>query len=178
MLEDNYIQEKNQLKENIKILSTMKTEDDIYQYILEFQNLFIVGLQIKIARAQTRLDIMKIIYNIRYYKLLPYQNKQVKDIKELKEYIQETEDMIYSKAIKMNVMNRISVNPKINNNVIRDILDTSIIQLENIELLFKAENYQITLEILDEGNIEKRIEYNTVEGLALRMNKKIRLFIK
>ncbi|MDE5539186.1 MAG: hypothetical protein K2J20_01725, partial [Bacilli bacterium] len=92
--------------------------------------------------------------------------------------IYKTQEIIYNVAYKMNVLNQISVNSKVNNEVIGTILDTNIIELENIELQFKAENYQIVLTIFDEENIEKTIEYDTIEGLAARMNKKFRLFIR
>ena len=78
----------------------------------------------------------------------------------------------------MNVLNPISINETINSEVIRTILETNIIELENIELQFKAENYQIMLRIFDEDTIEKTIHYDTIEGLTARMGKKFRLFIK
>ena len=123
-------------------------------------------------------EVMSVIYNLRYYLLLPYKDKQIKDVQELREDIFQIEDMIYNIACKMNVLNQISINPRINTEVIRTILDVNIIELENIELLFKPENYQITLKIYDEENIEKTIQYDTIEGLTARMDKKFRLFIK
>ena len=78
----------------------------------------------------------------------------------------------------MNVLNQISINSKVNTEVIRTILDVNVVELENIELLFKPENYQITLKIYDEENIEKTIQYDTIEGLTVKRNKKFRLFIK
>lgn len=178
MLPKSYIKEKEILNENLKILKVLEDKKDIYYYMLELQKKFIEGMQEKIQKVKTRSDIMKLIYMFRYYIFLPYKDKQIKDIEEIKENLRKTQEMLYDTACEMNVLNRISINSKINNEVIGKILDTNIIELENIELLFKAENYQITLRIFDEENIEKTMQYDTIEGLTARMGKKFRLFIK
>lgn len=178
MLPKSYLKEKEEIKENLKILEVLDSKKDIYYYLLELQKRFIEGIQEKILKAQTRSDIMEIIYKIRYYLFLPYKDKQIRDVEEIKEGIYKTQEIIYNVACKMNVLNQISINSKVNNEVVGTILDTNIIELENIELQFKAENYQIILTIFDEENIEKTIEYDTIEGLTARMNKKIRLFNK
>ena len=179
MLPETYIKEKQELEENLEILKIIDDKnDDIYTHILELQKNFIEGIQIKINNVQTRSDVMAIIYTLRYYLLLPYKDKQIKDLEEIKENIYKIEEMIYNIACKMNVLNQISINSKVNTEVIRTILDVNVVELENIELLFKPENYQITLKIYDEENIEKTIQYDTIEGLTVKRNKKFRLFIK
>lgn len=178
MLPENYIKEKESLEENLKILEVIDEKNDIYKYLLELQILFIEGLQEKAKQVQTRSDMMTIIYKLRYYLQLPYKDKQIKDVKELREIIYSVETIVNDNACKMKVLNQISINPKVNDEVMRAILDVNIVELENIELLFKAENYQITLKIFDEGIIEKIINYDTIEGLSVRMNKRFRLFIK
>ncbi len=178
LLPQTYTKERNQIIEILEILEVLDDKEDLYENILLLQEKFIKGMQEKIKQAQTRKDVMSIIYQLRYYKYLPYKDVQIKDVKELRKLIYKVEEMIYNMAYKMNIINPISINEKVNNDVVRKILDTNIIELENIELLFKAENYQITLQIFDEENIEKIIEYNTIEGLIARMNKKFRLFVK
>lgn len=178
MLPKSYLKEKEQIKEILEILDVLESKNNIYYYILELQKIFIEGIQIKMAKAKIRSDVMEIIYKIRYYLFLPYDDRQIKDVVELKTGICNAQKEIYNIACKMNVLNQISVNETINSEVIRTILDTNIIELENIELQFKAENYQIILKIFDEENIERTIVYDTIEGLTARMNKKFRLFIK
>lgn len=178
MLPKSYLKEKEKLKENLKILEVLEDKKDIYYYILELQKRFIEGIQEKILKVKTRSDVMEIIYKIRYYLSLPYKDKRIKDIEDIKTGIYKTQEIVYNIACKMNVLNQISINENINSEVIREILDTNIIELENIELQFKAENYQIILKIFDEENIEKTMQYDTIEGLTARMGKKFRLFIK
>ncbi len=178
MLPKSYLKEKEVLKENLLILEVLEDKKDIYYYILELQKRFIEGIQEKIIKAKTRSDIMEIIYKIRYYLFLPYKDKQIRDVEDIKTGIYKTQEIIYNLACKMNVLNPISINETINSEVIRTILETNIIELENIELQFKAENYQIMLRIFDEDTIEKTIYYDTIEGLTARMNRKFRLFIK
>lgn len=178
MMPESYMKEKQALKETLSVLEVLEENEDIYTYILEVQKLFIEGLQEKINKIQTRKDAMDLIYKFRYYLFLPYKDIEIKNVKELQKSILKTEKMIYNIACKMNVINQISINENVNNEVISKILDTKIVELENIELLFKAENYQIVLNIFDEENVEKILEYDTIEGLTARMNKKFRLFIK
>ncbi len=178
MKPENYLKEKEELKENLKILKVLDSKKQVYDYIFDLQKEFIVGMQEQINKVQTRKDVMSIIYKLRYYKFIPYKDKQIKNVKEIQESIYQTEEMIYNVACKMNVLTVISINNQVNNEVISNILDTAIVELENIELLFKAENYQIILRIFDEENMEKTIEYDTIEGLTARMNKRFRLFIK
>ena len=178
LLKKIYTKEKNQTKEMLEILEVLDNKEDLYTNILLLQEKFIKGIQEKIKQAKTRKDVMNVIYKVRYYKFLPYKDVQIKDVEQLRKLIYRTEEMIYDMAYKMNIINPISINEKINNDVVREILNTNIIELENIELLFKAENYQITLQIFDEENIEKILEYNTIEGLIARMNKKFKLFNK
>lgn len=178
MLPKSYLKEKEKLKENLKILEVLEDKKDIYYYILELQKRFIEGIQEKILKVKTRSDVMEIIYKIRYYLSLPYKDKRIKDIEDIKTGIYKTQEIVYNIACKMNVLNQISINENVNSEVIREILDTNIIELENIELQFKAENYQIILKIFDEENIEKTMQYDTIEGLTARIGKKFRLFIK
>lgn len=178
MLPKVYLKEKTELKETLEILEVLDDKEELYKNILLLQEIFIKGIQEYIKQAKTRKDVMSIIYKLRYYKFLPYKDTQIKDVEELQKLIYKTEEMIYNVAYKMNIINPISINEKVNNDVVRKILDTTIVELENIELLFKPENYQITLEIFDEENIEKILEYNTIEGLIARMNRKFKLFIK
>lgn len=178
MLPKTYTKERNQTIEILEILEVLDNKEDLYKNILLLQEKFIKGMQEKIKQVKTRKDVMSIIYKLRYYKFLPYKDTQIKYVEELRKLIYKAEEMIYNVAYKMNIINPISINEKVNNDVVRKVLDTNIVELENIELLFKAENYQITLKIFDEENIEKIIEYDTIEGLIVRMNKKFRLFIK
>lgn len=174
----NYIKKKEKLKENLEILKVLDFKNDIYYYILELQKQFIEGLKEKINQINTKKDVMEIIYKLRYYLNLPYRDKKIKEVKEINDSIYEIEEKLYSIANEMNILNQISVNAKVNSEITREILDTNIIELENIEVLFSVKDYQIILKIFDEENIEKTIKYDTIEGLTARMNKKFRLFIK
>lgn len=174
----NYIKKKEKLKENLEILKVLDSKNDIYYYILELQKQFIEGLKEKIKQINTKKDVMEIIYKLRYYLNLPYKDKKIKDVDEINNNIYKVEENLYCIAYKMNILNQISVNAKVNSEITREILDTNIIELENIEVLFSVKDYQIILKIFDEENIEKTIKYDTIEGLTARMNKKFRLFIK
>lgn len=174
----NYIKKKEKLREDSEILNVLNSKDDIYYYIIELQKKFIEGLKEKINQVNTKKDVIEIIYKLRYYLNLPYKDKKIKDVKEIKDNIYEIEEKLYSMANEMNILNQISVNVKTNTEITKRILDTNIIELENIEILFNVKDYQIILKIFDEENIEKTIEYDTIEGLTARMNKKFRLFIK
>ena len=173
-----YEKEVNRLKEEIAILSVLTSKKEIYDYIIEFLKLFFYGMQNKIKKTQARNEIMQYIYILRYYGVLKYNGTEIKNIKEIKDLFQTVNNLSYSMAYKMNALNLISINETVNNDVLRQILDTKIIDLKNIEILITAENYQIVLKIFDEDNIEKIMEFDTITGLVAKHNRKFRLFIK
>lgn len=178
MLPSTYARDREKLSDLSSILKALNSKSNIDDYILKLQKYFIKAIQDKIASIETRNEIMDIIFVLRYYNYLPYKDGLIKDSDELKKMLEQIQQITYDKMYKLNALNMISIIPKVNNEVTSVILDTKIINLKNIDVLIKAEDYQIVIKVYDEDNIEKVLEYNTIEGMTAKRNKKFRLFIK
>lgn len=178
MMPQNYIKEKEEIAEMIEIFKAFDSKMSVSRYMLDFQKKFLKIIMQKTMSLKMRNDIINMFYFLRYYKFLPFKEGLIKDVTELKEDIYNIEEILFEAAYNMNALNLISINRDINNNVLREILDTKIIDLKSVEVLVTSENYQIVLKIYDEENLEKVLEYDTITGMVAKRDKRFRLFIR
>ena len=84
----NYKKELEAKEEYLKLLNIAEIEREINRDILRLQKIFLLCYQTKIKKADTKLELMKLIYEFRYYCLLPLNDqKSMGQIEELKEPI-------------------------------------------------------------------------------------------
>ncbi len=185
MKPSNYVRGKEDLKEKIEILKDIKKEGydikkDLRTKIIMLQKLFLKAVNIRITRARTKKEIIDLIYKIRYYKLLPLGKKKIMDIKDLQEDLIETETLLYTRGCKLKVLPLLSGIVTENYRLMSNILESKIIDLEKISILFKKikTDNKIVLNIYDDNVIDNTIEYNDIIDLNVRLNRKIKLFIK
>jgi hypothetical protein len=173
----NYINSKNLLLESIDLIEFIK-KADLFQNIIKLQKLILLILSEKIKLCNSKKEIVNYIYKFRYYKHIPLPDgTEIKNCTELQEYINKFEELLYSKACELKTILQLSVIPKTNAQVLADILDTKIIRLEDIELIFNAINYEINIEVNDENNLDKKLNYDRIEGLSIKFNNRIKLFL-
>ena len=72
---------------------------------------------------------------------------------------------------------RIPIGIKENYTIIKNILQTDIIELEKIYLKIIVKEGKTLLEIYDEENMYNTIEMQNIEELNVKPNKKIKVFI-
>ena len=113
--------------------------------------------------------MIKLLYIIRYYSLIYITNrKQIKNTVDLN----SIQKMIITKACKEKVITIFSKNIKENYEILKNILNTDIIELEKIYLKIQSKDENTILEIYDEEN-----DYKTLELPKVKLNKKIKVFI-
>lgn len=97
-----FVKYKRQLEEKynyLKVLDVVNKEKELNKLKLEFQKLFLELIEKELKKAETKQQIEKILYDFRYYLLLPYDNNnEVKDIKQLKEKITQISEIILNKT--------------------------------------------------------------------------------
>ena len=131
-------------------------------------------LKIKIKKTETKQEIEKIIYDFRYYLLLPYNyEKKVYEIESIKRIINEVLEVIINKAIDFKVLEKISENNETNNEVLKNIFKVRIIKLEKTYLKITKEKDKYFVQIFDENIFEERIEIQKPVDLNIKLNKKI-----
>ena len=113
----NYMKEKKKLedeKARLDIKRTTKKQKE--ELIAEFIEIFLKCFNIKIKESIEQEEIVKLIYQFRYFMCLPYDlESNVKDIKKFEEDIEKTEKLLAKKAIDNKVINKIPFEAKIPN---------------------------------------------------------------
>lgn len=167
----NYMKEKKKLedeKARLDIKRTTKKQKE--ELIAEFIEIFLKCFNIKIKESIEQEEIVKLIYQFRYFMCLPYDlESNVKDIKKFEEDIEKTEKLLAKKAIDNKVINKIPFE------VMQHILKTRIIVLEELYYKVEQEEEKYYVQIFDENITEEKFEITTIE--KIKINKKIKIFI-
>lgn len=139
-----FIEKKEQEEKKYELLENK----DIEKTLVQFQEIFLEAFLIKIEKAETKEEMVNLIYNFRYYQLLPFnENKNIYESIELKDKIKEVEEKMLKKAIKNKI-----INENMESTIFHYIFITKIINLEEIYIQVKEENNKIIIEFSENGN--------------------------
>ena len=167
----NYMKEKKKLedeKARLDIKRTTKKQKE--ELIAEFIEIFLKCFNIKIKESIEEEEIVKLIYQFRYFMCLPYDlESNVKDIKKFEEDIEKTEKLLAKKAIDNKVINKIPFE------VMQHILETRIIVLEELYYKVEQEEEKYYVQIFDENITEEKIQIKSIG--KTKINKKIKIFM-
>ncbi|MDR0890510.1 MAG: hypothetical protein LBM05_00005, partial [Endomicrobium sp.] len=173
----NYLSLKNTLVESIELIEFIKI-GELSVSIVKLQKAILLLLSERIKLYNSKKELVNAIYRFRYYKnIILNDGTLLKDNLELQESINKFEEILYAKASEVKAIEQLSVIPKINAQVLSNILDTKIIKLEDIELIFNPINYEINIKVNDDDDLDKELNYERIEGLIVKFNKKIKLFL-
>lgn len=175
LLVKQYMELKSQIiKDNI-LLNAINETDKKEEYVLELQKYFIKGLKSKINSLETRKEIIDLVYIVRYYNFIPYfDEKYIKDVEQIKDNINEVEEILIDKLIKLKFVNRFTDNEDFDKNLIKKIFNMRMINLENIIVEFTDDNQVL---FFDVETIEEKFEVDIGEAKILKHNRKIKLFV-
>ncbi len=177
MKPQNFVKYKNELEEKNKYLEILETNDEekeLEELKIEFQRLFLKMIRIKIKQATTKQEIEKIIYDFRYYLLLPYSyEKKVCDVEKIEKIIDDVLEKIINKSIDLKVIAKISENDETNYEILKNIFNVRIIKLENAYLKITKEKEKYFLQIFDENIFEEKVEIQDPIDLNIKLNKKM-----
>ena len=178
----NYVKNKYRIKRlydlTEKIDFNEKTKKQKELLIEELQINFLKVLQKKIGKVEIRKKVVDYIYILRYYKMLYFNNKkQIKDISKIKEQLEITEKYLITRVCNLKLVNIFSNNIERNYEIISKIIDSNIIDLDELNVEFKKKDGKILLNIYDDNMIDKTIEYSETEDINAKYGKKIKLLI-
>lgn len=172
-----FVQYKKELEEKekyLKILDVENKEEEVDKLKMEFQKQFLNILEIKINEAETKQDIEKLIYDFRYYLLMPYDNKKtIQNVEKLNKRISKITELIIEKAIQLKVIEKISEDNKTNYEILKNIFYVRIIKLEDAYLKLIKEKDKYFVQIFDENIFEEKIEIKKPKELNIKPNKKV-----
>ena len=127
----------------------------------------------EISKAETKQDIEKIIYDFRYYMMIPYNNNiLVQNKEELQKDINETSELIIAKANELKTIEKISNDKATNDEILKNIFKVRIIKLEDAYLKITKEKEKYFVQIFDENIFEEKIKISKPKGLEINLNKK------
>ena len=180
----NYEANKLELENKLKILENIKDEnfnkENLENMFLELQDMFLECLKSKIQESKEKEEIINLIYHIRYYENLPYNNKEkIIDNEMMSNKIKIIGEMLIAKASNLKYINVISKNGIYNLEIIRNIFKSKIIKLENIELEMKLKENYINVNVYDDNNLENDFKLDIgilSKKMDIKTNKKIKLF--
>lgn len=171
-----YAEKSIDVERNINFLKEMQKENIDENYIY-FINLIVKCFEINLNKAESKKEIIKLIYITRYFNLLEY-NKQYKiyEKQETKECINAYLSKLIVKAIELKAINSIFNDIKENISIYKKILRLKIIDLENIEYVINKNVDNYKLQIFDEESLEYECNIELLTTKGLKIDKRIKLF--
>ena len=194
-----FVRYKKELEEKNKYLILADIEDvdeKIEKLKLEIQKLFIKCFDIKIDKCSSKQEMIKLMYEYRYYLMIPYNSKDnILEEKKLQKEIEEETKIILEKARKLKVIEEFSKQEEINYELLKVIFQNRNLNIEDIEIKLirqkeknvsnkenkNIQNEEYYVQVFDGNGIgEKRKLKNSdvmnKKDLAIRFNVKVKPF--
>ncbi|MDO5556410.1 MAG: hypothetical protein Q4G09_07445 [Clostridia bacterium] len=177
----NYVKTKSELKKKVDLLAeidfNINLQKQAEKTLIDLQTNFLKVVNEKIKNVESKKNILNYIYLFRYYKLLKInRDNQIKDVDCLKEQLTNTEKHLITRGCNLKAINIIYNNIEKNYDIISKILNSNIIDLEEMHIELKKQEDKILINIYDDNIINNSIEYEDKEKLNIKLNKKIKLF--
>lgn len=183
MMDSRYFLERKNLIEvklkYIQIIENQNLQKEIEKTIFELQKEILECLELKIINANEKNDLINLIYEYRYYKMLPVsKTKKIYQIRELQEKLEKVDMILIKKAVAMKIIASMSKDEIINYNILKNVFLSKIISLEDIYIKITEENDSLFMQFYDEQIEDEKIKINNLEKekLLIKVNKKIKLF--
>ena len=190
---------KKEKKKKIKYLKFSDSNDidkEIEELKLKIQKLFIKCFDIKIEKCNSKQEMIKLMYEFRYYLMIPYNNKNnILEEKNLQKEIEEEIKKVLEKAHKLKVIEEFSKQEEINYELLKVIFQNRNLNIEDIEIKLirqkeknvsnkenkNIQNEEYYVQVFDGNGIgEKRKLKNSdvmnKKDLAIRFNVKVKPF--
>lgn len=185
LIPQNFVKYKKELEEKEKYLKLLETKDlekDIYKLLIKIQRNFLECFKIQIQKANEKQDIVKLIYQFRYYNILPIQlGKKVNEEKEIYEDIKNVGKLLIRKAYSLKVVNLFSKNEETNYDILKNIFNIRMINLEELYIKIHKDKDKYYIQLFDDNIFEEKIEFKNAENinkkdLEIRIGKKAKVF--
>ena len=140
-------------------------------------SIFLECFQIKIAKAQTKQEIIDYIYELRYYGflILDKEETKLKEVMQLKTLFEEARKSLLEKAKKLNVLEEVTEDEEINEQILNNIFDSKMIDLDHMVIETKIKEGKLYIEYYDEKVLETTVELQC--DRTVRLKKKVKLFV-
>lgn len=180
----NFLHRKEELEKKysiIKMTEIKNEEIELKEKIKLLQQLFLECFKIKISKAETKQEIIELIYQFRYYCLLPYnKDEKICNAEDIKQTVTEVQKILIQKATETKAIVQLSTNQSLNFEIIKSILTTRIINLEELYIKIVMDKDIFFLQFFDDKINDERIKLDIKEinkkELKIKLNRKIKVF--
>ena len=177
-----FVEEKTNLEYKQKLLDMTNIKDkrkEKNKILEELQKSFLKCFLVFINTAETKEQIIDLIYIFRYYNLLPFNEKiTIYENKSLKKDLQIVKESLLKKAIDYKIIFAISHDNEENVKLLQHIFNTQIISLEDIHvaIIKEKDKYYIEFSEDNDNSYNERIEIENIgkEMLNIKLNKKVK----
>ena len=160
----------------------MKNKKSLYNTLISLQRKVITCLYKKIEVYDLKKELVNLIYEVRYYNLLPIEkDKKIKDLKELEVDLRNMQKKLTNKLCENKVVDTFAKDYNINYNIVKYIFVAKLTSINKLQVLLKYQNQKLFLSYYDEKVLEDEEKINFSEDdlgeLNKKMNKKMRIII-
>ena len=163
------IEEKYEFKKDTKLNILTKMQLEFTKYLYEIAN-----------QAQESEEIIRIIYELRYYReLYITSDLKIKDIEKIEKNLNEIYKLVITKACKNDDLKILNLDININYKIIKQVLDTKIIDLDEIKIKLKLDSSKLIVNVYEKDILEKEIlieDEIKKNDIVMKLNKKYKLF--
>jgi len=165
------------------LLNKDNIDEEIEKLIIDFQKQFLRCYELKAKRVETKQEVTKMIYEFRYYCMLPYdQERYIYQITDIEKIIERIQKILIQKAGELKAINVFSKQDDINYNMLKNIFNTRIINLEQLCIKVTKEKEKFFVQLFDENIFEEKNQFGDINNiktkeLEIRMNKKVNIFL-
>ena len=164
----------------LKLSDIKEIEEEILKLIVLLQKRTLQAIKLKIKNVVSREEINKIIYEIRYFNLIPIDNNtRIRDITKLKKMMTAVQTEAFAKAYELKSLKELYKDRTQNINILKNIFNLKIIKLEDISYKILKEKDGFYIQFFDDDVLDEKIKLDTEikkGDLKIRFNKKIKLF--
>ena len=180
-----FVEYKEKLEEKekyLKLIDIENIEDEIENQLQKFQEIFLECYKNKIRKVETKQEIIKLIYEFRYYCLLPFnQEINISQVKNIEEGIKTIEKELLNKAHETKVIDIFSKDEEIDYQILKVIFGVRVISLEDLYIRIIKEKDKYYMQLFDENVFEEKIEVENMgnlnkNDLEIKINKKVKIF--
>ena len=169
------LEEKVNFFEDINVKENEKVNEKVQIENLQLE--FLKCFEEKILKVDTKKEIEKLLYELRYYEQISYNGSQINKIKIINEQLERFEKVLIEKACNQKVLVKFANDENLNLKILTLLFDSKIINLANTVYILKYKKGILKIEIYDTTIQEEEIEIQIKKKVELqvRLNKKIKV---
>ena len=175
-----YVIRKSSVEKDYNFFKNLKIDGIDSGKLINLCKYVLKTFRIRVQKAQTREELLKLVYEVRYFRELNWNNeKKLKEIKELSVSFYKVMIKLIKKLINFKWADTICTIPKVNLKTLVNIFNSKIIDLDNLIVETEYVNNGIKIRYYDTNVLENEFIIELKESVdfkKLKLKKKIKVF--